>query len=127
MSYDREDSKFAIVLVGTALILVALSLLAITGILYVGMEKRYKIINARIDTMQQGITTFHVWNFEKNKMDIYLAAGISNTSPLPDSPIMPVYVTQSFFEKGLNKIRQRSVELTESNRVVFNHAQTKDN
>ena len=125
MNYDREDSKFAIVLVGTTLILVALSLLAITGILYAGLEKRYKIINARIDTMQQGITTFHVWNFEKNKMDIYLAAGISSTSPLPDSPIVPVYATQSFFEKGINKMRQRSIELAESDRATeLGHGQT---
>ena len=118
MSFDREEKPLAIVAASAIVLLVALSLLAITGFLYTGMDKRYKAVNARIDTMQQGITTFHVWNFEKNKMDIYLAAGISNTTALPDSPIIPVYVTQSFFEQGLDKIRQRSVKLKESNAIT---------
>lgn len=118
MSFDREETPMAYVSACAVTVLVALSLLAITGILYSGMDKRYKAVNARIDTMQQGVTTFHVWNFEKQKMDIYIAAGISNTSALPDCPIVPVYVTQSFFEKGIDKIRQRSVEMAESNQLV---------
>ena len=125
MSHDRDESPLAIVVASAIVLLVALSLLAITGVLYSGMDKRYKVVNARIDTMQQGITTFHVWNFEKQKMDIYLAAGISNTSALPDCPIIPVYVTQSFFEKGINKIRQHSVELKDSNHATeLSHAET---
>jgi len=118
MSFDRDESPIAYVSACIVIVLVALSLLAITGILYSGMDKRYKTINTRIDTMQNGITTFHVWNFEKQKMDIYLAAGVHTTSALPDCPVLPVFVSQSFFEKGIAKMRQRAVELIDSNEVA---------
>lgn len=115
MTYDREESKLAIISVGSILILVALVFLGITGVLYSGMDKRYKAINTRIDSMQAGITTLHVFNFEKNQMDVYVAAGITETTT--EGVVIPVYVTQSFFEKGINKIRQRSVELVEQNKL----------
>ena len=118
MSFDKQETPMAYVMASCVTVLVALSLLAITGILYANMEHHYKIINDRIDTIQNGVTTFHLWNFEQKKMDIYIAAGTSSVSSEPDSPIVPVYVTQSFFEKGIDKIRQRSVELLESNRVA---------
>jgi len=117
-NYDREESPLVVVIASCIVLLVALSLLAITGILYSGMNKRYKAVNIRIDTIEQGITTFHVWNFEKQKMDIYLAAGISNISALPDCPVIPVYVTQTFFEHKLDSIRQRNVQLKESNQIT---------
>lgn len=118
MNFDREEKPLAIVAASCIVLIVTLCMLAITGILYSGMDKRYKAINARIDTVQQGITTFHVWNFETRQMDVYIAAGINNTTALPDSPVIPVYVTQSFFEKGLYKIQQRSVQLKESNKAT---------
>ena len=118
MSFDRQETPTAYIMASIVTVLVALSLLAITGVLYANMERHYKTITDRIDTMQQGVTTFHVWNFEKNKMDIYIAAGINNTSALSDSPIVPIYVTQSFFEKGIDKIRQRNIKLLESNKAV---------
>jgi hypothetical protein len=122
MSYESEmtdsDRKLGVVLMCSALVIVSLFFLVFTGLVYYSIDKRIKAVNTRITELHNGVTTFHVWNFEKNKMDVYIAAGITKSSPMADDPVLPLYVTQSFFEAGLNKVRQRTIEFADRNKAT---------
>ena len=129
MSYESElsesDRKFAGVLACVVLVIVSLSLLLIAGFAYQSLENRMlnrlDVLARRVHTLEvnvTGISSYKIWNFEKNKLDTFIGAGTIKVQEASDSPIIPVFVSESFFEKSIEKVRQRTLELVEQNRVV---------
>ena len=127
MSYASEMSefqkKFANILVCSVLVAVTMFFLAFMGLFHYNTTQRIAKLEAQVHTLETGVSTVRIWNFETDKADVFYAAGY--TTPVPyrgekppvNGMIIPVYMTSEAYDAGIDRLRLSAIQQTNKSRA----------